>query len=250
MKKSLVVICWIALGCLAGHAFALPNDFVYLKDVDPTILQEIRYAQDHNFIGRPVTGYEASTCILTRKAALALHQVQLKLRKSHLSLKVYDCYRPQKAVDDFVQWSKVPTDETMKAEFYPRVDKAELFNLGYVAKKSGHTRGSTVDLTLVAIPAKASVPYKSEEPLVACFKPYHARYQDNSIDMGTGYDCLDPTAFVNNHHLDIIALKHRQWLSTMMKKYHFVPYEKEWWHFTLKDEPYPDTYFNFPVKNS
>lgn len=231
------------------QVFCLPNNFVYLKDIDPSILQDIRYAGYHNFVGRPMKGYKVKECILTKQAALALHDVQTELKKSNLSLKVYDCYRPQMAVDDFIAWSKNPSQHSMKAEFYPNVDKADVFDLGYVSKKSGHTRGSTVDLTIVSLLAKHQARYHKGQKLVACISPYKVRYQDNSIDMGTGYDCFSPLAYGDNREVNLVGFYHRMLLRAIMEKYNFVPYEKEWWHFTLKGEPYPDTYFNFPIVN-
>lgn len=146
----------------------MPKSFAYLKDVAPSILQDIRYAGYHNFMGRPVQGYYAKECILTRQAADALKKVQTALLRSHLSLKVYDCYRPQMAVNNFVVWSKKPNDTKMKTEFYPRVPKNRLFELGYIAKQSGHTRGSTVDLTIVPIPTPQEANYHRGQSLVAC----------------------------------------------------------------------------------
>lgn len=245
--KKLIVCSIMGFGILT-QAFALPNGFVYLKNIDPSILQDMRYAGYHNFIGRPVKGYEAHECILTTKAALALRNVQTKLKKSNLSLKVYDCYRPQMAVNDFVVWSKIPSQQSMKTEFYPRIDKSNSFKLGYIIEKSGHTRGSTVDLTIVSLPAKKEPEYHRGQLLKACFSPSNIRYQDNSIDMGTGYDCLDPSAHVNYRHISQAAFQNRMRLQSIMKKNHFTPYAAEWWHFTLKNEPYPHTYFNFPIR--
>ncbi len=125
------------------------SHFVSVKKVSPTIQTEMRYFGFNNFVGRPIAGYKSATCYLTREAAFGLLRVQQELEKDGLSLRVYDCYRPQKAVDDFIAWSKNPNDQKTKAEFYPNVDKSKVFELGYVASRSGHTRGSTVDLTLV-----------------------------------------------------------------------------------------------------
>lgn len=249
MVKKTIALFIFTSGVYASAA-QLPPDFVYLKDVDPSILQEIRYAGDHNFIGRPIKGYKAKECILTKKAAFALRDVQTELRQSGLSLKVYDCYRPQEAVNDFIAWSKIPSEHSMKAEFYPEVDKTEFFKLGYVAEKSGHTRGSTVDLTIVSVPAKPETTYHKGQKLVACFMPYTVRYQDNSIDFGTGFDCFDSRAHSDSRDISLVAFQNRALLRAVMQKYQFVQLPEEWWHFTLKDEPYPDTYFNFPVVGS
>lgn len=228
--------------------FALPKGFVYLNDVDPSILQDIRYAGYHNFVGRPIKGYHAKECILTKKAADALSKVQAALLKSNLSLKVYDCYRPQRAVSDFVTWSKNLKSTKMKEEFYPRVPKNKLFPLGYIAKKSRHSRGSTMDLTIVPVPTSQQANYYRGQTLKSCYAPYHDRYRDNSIDMGTGFDCLDSLAHGLNPRVSLIAYQNRKMLRHIMQKYGFAPYKNEWWHFTLKHEPYPITYFNFPIR--
>jgi len=211
-------ICTIFLAMINFIIYALPNQFVYLKDVDPSILQEMRYAGYHNFIGRPIKGYETGTCILTKPAAQALSKVQHELLKQSLSLKVYDCYRPTMAVLDFITWSRDVKHQEMKQEFYPAINKADMFRLGYVAEKSGHSRGSTVDLTI------------------------------NSLEMGTNYDYMDTLSHADNREINAIAYQHRMLLRTLMMKHGFQPYEKEWWHFTLDNEPYPNTYFNFKVK--
>lgn len=251
MQKFLGVLFAVASLLFSQQSVAakLPSEFVYLKDIDASIVQEMRYAGSYNFIGHPIVGYHAATCILTQEAAAALHRVQTELKQSGLSLKVYDCYRPQRAVDDFMQWSQQPEQQAMKDEFYPRINKADVFKLGYVAAKSGHSRGSTVDLTLIPATATA-LPVAQQRPpqnLVACFKPYLQRAADTSIDMGTGFDCLDPTAHGDNTEINLVACHHRQLLKAIMEKYGFAPYPQEWWHFTLANEPYPNTYFDFPV---
>jgi zinc D-Ala-D-Ala dipeptidase len=224
----------------------LPPDFVYLNDVAPSILQDIRYAGSHNFLGRPVAGYQAPQCILTRQAAGALAKIQKELESSNLTLRVYDCYRPQRAVNDFIAWSKNTSDQTMKAEFYPHVHKAEFFRLGYLLAKSSHTRGSTVDVTIERLPARAAAPYKPGDPLVSCTAPFFSRYRDGSLDMGTGFDCMDP---LSHPAADVgaIAGGHRKQLAYLMKKYGFTGIADEWWHFTLLGEPFPTTYFDFPI---
>jgi D-alanyl-D-alanine dipeptidase len=165
-----------------------------------------------------------------------------------LGLKVYDCYRPQGSVNQFIAWSEDPDADIMKAEFYPRVNKADLFKLGYIAAQSSHSRGSTVDLTIVPIPTPLEPVYQPGEPLVACYAPYNERYQDNSIDMGTGFDCMDPLAAPDNKEVSLLAQHNRQLLQSEMEKFGFMPYSHEWWHFTLQNEPYPNTYFNFPIE--
>lgn len=232
----------------ANIAYALPHGFVYLRDVDPSILQDMRYASSHNFVGEPIAGYEAGECILTKDTALALAKIQKQLNQSSLTLKVYDCYRPTAAVDHFIAWSKDRSHQEMKAEFYPMVNKADVFSLGYVAMKSGHSRGSTVDLTIVPLPSPTDASYMPGQKLISCSASYQQRYRDNSIDMGTGFDCFDELAHGLNKNVTPVVYKHRMMLRKIMIEYGFVPYENEWWHFTLKNEPYPHNYFNFPVK--
>jgi len=244
MNRIILLFLLFSTVSVAKH---LPRDFVYLRDVDPSIIQEIRYAGNHNFVGRPVKGYQAAECILTKKTATALSKVQQELLQSGLSLKVYDCYRPQRAVDDFISWSKDPKHQETKKEFYPTVNKKDFFIKGYVVEKSGHTRGSTVDLTVVSLPLASQTNYTPGQSLVACNASHNQRFADNSIDMGTGFDCFDSAAHVDNMHLCIVAIHHRAMFHALMYKYGFKPYPKEWWHFTPRNEPYPNTYFDFPV---
>lgn len=202
----------------------LPDGFVYLKDTDPTIAQDIKYFGSDNFLGRPVIGYEAAICILTKEAAEQLKAVQTWLRSKSLGLKVFDGYRPQMAVDDFVRWSEDVADQKMKSLYYPRINKADVFDLGYVMKKSGHTRGSTVDLTLI-------------------------RLNDNEeLDMGARFDFLDEFSHPSCRDVTDEQYANRMLLREAMSNHGFTPIRTEWWHFTLHDEPFKDTYFNFPVK--
>ncbi len=165
-----------------------------LSDVDASIQQQIRYATPHNFTGARVDGYDAPECLLTAPAARALHRAQVTLRRQGYSLKVYDCYRPQRAVNRFVAWAKDLRATSMKGEFYPRVDKTRLFADGYIAERSGHSRGSTVDLTIVRLPAAPERAYRPGEHLTPCYAPRAQRFPDDSVDMGTGFDCFDTLA--------------------------------------------------------
>ncbi len=248
MKKKACQIIGMCLLLASSCSIAknLPNDFVYLKNIAPSIIQDMRYAGHHNFVGRPIAGYHAATCVLTRRTAKQLAKVQQTLNQSGYSLKVYDCYRPQRAVNDFIAWSH-NNDKRMKKEFYPRVAKKDFFKLGFVAAYSGHTRGSTVDLTIVALPAHKQATYKNNQTLTACFSPYIKRFKDNSINMGTGYDCMDDQAHARQKNIPKIAIKNRLLLRNLMKQYGFKPYNKEWWHFTLRREPHARTYFDFVI---
>lgn len=224
-----------------------PKEFVALSDVDPTIRQEIRYFTPHNFTGHRVDGYRRPMCVLTRPAAEALHQAQRHLLRRGYTLKVYDCYRPQRAVNDFVEWAKDLDDQRMKDEFYPRVDKTRLFADGYIAEKSGHSRGSTLDLTIVKLPALPTRPYVPGEKLVPCYAPQAERFPDNSVDMGTGYDCFDTLSHTLDPRITGQQRANRLLLTSTMESLGFVNLAEEWWHYTYKPELFPDTYFDFPV---
>jgi D-alanyl-D-alanine dipeptidase len=201
-----------------------PADFVDAAAVVPGLIAEIRYAGAHNFTGRPVDGYQAPRCLLTREAAAALANVARDLAPRGLVIKVFDCYRPTRAVANFVRWARDLNDTAAKAEFYPDVDKRALFRDGYIASHSGHSRGSTIDMTLV-------------------------RAADGSeLDMGTHFDFFSPSSWTAAPTISAAQHANRMLLVAAMRRRGFRNYEKEWWHFTLTPEPYPDIYFNFPVR--
>ncbi|MGC5022545.1 M15 family metallopeptidase [Micromonospora sp. DT47] len=227
-----------------------PADVVLLAEVDPSIAVDIRYATAHNFVGRPVDGYPEPLCLLTRPAAEALRRVQDAARAQGRSLRVYDCYRPQRAVDDFVRWGKDPAEQRMKAEFYPRVAKSRLFDDGYLGAPTAHSRGSTVDLTLEPLPAPPRATYAPGQPLAACTAPAGQRFADGGVDMGSGFDCFDPLAHTGDPRVTGVARENRQLLKRLMAQGGFVNYDREWWHYRLSAEPYPDTFFDFPVARS
>jgi zinc D-Ala-D-Ala dipeptidase len=247
-----LIMMTLAVPALAGSASpkempkAMPKGFVYLRDIDPTIVQDIRYAGSHNFVGRPIKGYLAAECILSDRAATALKTVQGMLAEKKLSLIVWDCYRPKRAVDDFWQWSRDPAHAEMKAEFYPRTDKQRLFTLGYLATRSAHSRGSTVDLGIVPSAFSASQPSDPSPALKPCFSPKGERFEDGTIDLGTGYDCLDVLGSTSNVSVGETARRNRQTLKSTMIKAGFRPYAREWWHFELRDEPFREG-FDFEI---
>ena len=232
---------------LAGAAVAgpLPEGFVYLRDVAPSIAQDMRYAGSHNFVGRRIDGYDAAECILTREAAQALASIQARLESAGFSLIVWDCYRPARAVADFKAWS-TGTDQTMKPEFYPNTEKSRFFRDGYLASRSRHSSGSTVDLAIMLL-ADTARPAASPGELVSCLAPFGERYDDRTLDFGTGYDCLDPVASFDDPTITPEARKNRDALRQLMTAAGFVPYAKEWWHFELKPAPFTGRYFDFPV---
>jgi D-alanyl-D-alanine dipeptidase len=186
-------------------------------------------------------------CLLTRKAAAALDKVQAELRPLGLGLKVYDCYRPQRAVADFVAWAKDLDDRATQAEFYSTVDKKDLFAKGYIAERSSHSRGSTVDLTIIPLPAPPQDSYQPGKNLRPCFGPAAQRFGDNGLDMGTGFDCFHSLSHTANPQVGPQQRANRLLLRSLMARYGFKNYDLEWWHYTLADEPYPDIYFDFPV---
>ncbi|MFO7727363.1 MAG: M15 family metallopeptidase [Desulfonatronovibrio sp.] len=246
MKKIFLILILLSVYAQAGE---IPGSFVEIRKVIPEAVMDIRYYTGHNFIGRRIDGYEAPKCYLTREAAQALSGVQSDLRPFGLGIKIYDCYRPQKAVDHFVRWAEDVSDTTAKTEFYPTVDKKNLFRDGYIAKKSSHSRGSTVDLSIVELPAPDQpvfIPGQTGQK--ECFLPRDQRFPDNSIDMGTGFDCFHELSHPENPDLPLAQRLNRLLLKTLMEKHGFVYYDKEWWHFTLKEEPFPDRYFNFTVR--
>jgi D-alanyl-D-alanine dipeptidase len=202
----------------------LPKGFSYVSEIDATIKKELRYATSNNFIGKPIDGYLKDSLIISTPAAKALKKIQTKLMLSGLSLKIFDAYRPQQAVDHFVRWAKVMNDTLMKQLYYPDVEKSELFTLGFIASKSGHTRGSTVDLSIVDVKT------------------------NKEVDMGSSYDFFGEKSHPFYKKITEAQMKNRMLLRTIMIKNGFIPYDNEWWHFTLKDEPYPTTYFNFLIE--
>lgn len=200
---------------------------VDLATLAPDIRIDMRYAGSDNFIGDPVDGYEAPRCYLLRPVAEALARVQASLRERKHSLQVFDCYRPVRAVRHFVRWAKDLDDQRNKARHYPNVDKRRLFAEGYIAERSGHSRGATVDLGLLHCPAPDRC-----EPL----------------DMGTGFDLFDPVAHTAAPAIDAAQREHRQALLQAMQAQGFVNYAKEWWHYTWQPEPDPGTAYDFPVR--
>ncbi|MFJ3106793.1 M15 family metallopeptidase [Streptomyces sp. NPDC086835] len=236
-----------AISCSSVELEPVPKGFVPLTSIDPTVIQEMRYATHHNFVGEPIDGYRKPVCLLARPTGEALHQAQVKLLKRGYSLKVYDCYRPQRAVDQFVRWAGDLHDEKMKKEFYPRVDKTALIPDGYIAEKSGHSRGSTVDLTLVRLPAAAASPYRPGQKLAPCYAAQSERFSDTSVDMGTAFDCFDTLSHTDDRRIQGVQRANRQLLKQTLEAEGFINLPEEWWHFTHEPESFPNTYFNFPV---
>uniref|UniRef100_UPI0036B8661B M15 family metallopeptidase n=1 Tax=Streptomyces sp. NPDC012794 TaxID=3364850 RepID=UPI0036B8661B len=225
--RTLVVAAVLAV--LPGASAGVPGasagvpGFVALRDVDPSIVEDMRYAGPRNFTGAAVDGYEEPVCLLARPAAAALRRAQRELLRSGYALKVYDCYRPQRAVDRFVRWAGDPADQSTKAEYYPDLDKERLIPEGYIAARSSHSRGSTVDVTLVALPAR------------------------RELDMGTAFDFFGPLSNTDDPRVTGAARENRLLLRRVLQGQGFVNLPQEWWHFTLRPEAFPETAFDFPV---
>ena len=200
------------------------NGFITLGEAIPDVLLEIRYYSAFNFIGERIDGYEQPLALLTREAAARLKEVSDELIGKGYRLRIFDAYRPQKAVDHFMRWARDPSDTRMKAYFYPGLDKKELIPGGYIAEHSGHSRGSTVDLTL-----------------------FDMRTQMD-LDMGGPFDFFGELSHPDFPGITEEQAANRMLLRNTMLRHGFMPLESEWWHFTLENEPYPDTFFTFPVR--
>lgn len=214
------------LAALSGPASAMPPHpaFVDVATLIPDLIVDLRYLGSDNFVGTRIDGYERQVCYLTRPAAEALAQVQRDLAPQGFGLKVFDCYRPARAVAHFLRWAKALDDLRTKADHYPEIDKRHLFREGYLAARSGHSRGSTVDLTLVRLAGR------------------------QELDMGTPFDFFSPRSWPDDTGVGATAQRHRRLLREAMRQRGFVGHRKEWWHFTLAREPFPGTYFDFPVR--
>ena len=202
----------------------LPEGFVYVTDVIPDIKIELRYITSNNFVGKPIEGYVATKLILTLNATQSLKKVQDELEAKGYCLKVYDAYRPQRAVNHFMRWAKDLNDTINKQRFYPDVKKQDLFKEEYIATRSGHSRGSTLDITILN------------------------NATNEELDMGSPYDFFGEVSWVNYQDITAQQKANRELLQTVMIKHGFRNYPKEWWHFTLQNEPFPDTYFDFVVE--
>jgi D-alanyl-D-alanine dipeptidase len=220
LRIALWLLCLASCAALAQER---PPAFVDAASVVPGLTTDIRYAGSHNFTSRPIDGYEAPRCLLTREAAEALAEVAREVSSRGLHVKVFDCYRPTRAVANFVRWARDIGDTVAKAEFYPNVDKRTLFRDGYIASHSGHSRGSTIDMTL-------------------------ARDDGHELDMGTPFDFFSPKSWTADSSITAEQHDNRMLLAAAMRRHGFRGYDKEWWHFTLRGEPFPEMFFDFPVK--
>lgn len=218
-----VVVVVLAVLVAPSGAGTRGAELVLLRDVDPSIGEDIRYAGPRNFTGAPVDGYREPVCLLARPAARALRRAQRELAREGFGLLVYDCYRPRRAVERFVRWAGEADDPVAKAAYYPEVAKERLVPEGYIAAESAHSRGSTVDVTLVRLPARGEV------------------------DMGTPFDLFDPLSHTEDPRVTGAARENRRLLGRVLGAQGFVNLPEEWWHFTLRPEAFPDTVFDVPV---
>jgi len=226
--KSFVVIALLSFTTIENGTTNQPpskEDFIDLKELMPNLRSDLRYFGSNNFVGTPITGYNAPKVLLTKDAANALKKVQDELERLGFGLLVYDAYRPQRATDHFTKWAEDDADTSTKLEYYPNINKKDLFSKGYISTKSGHSRGSTVDLTIVSLKTK------------------------QILNMGSPYDLFDEISSTE-HTSSISKNQHslRLLLKRRMEKHGWQSYSQEWWHFTLKDEPFPNTYFDFPIE--
>jgi len=225
MKTIIIGICMgILILPVSAQQKQLPQGFSYLHEVIPDIVLEVRYAGTNNFLGTPVDGYKTEKVILSTPAAMALNKVQYELKALGYCLKVFDGYRPQRAVNHFISWARLSHDTIQKHQFYPDVDKKDLFNLGYISSRSGHSRGSTIDLTMVDFNT------------------------GKEVDMGGPYDFFGELSHHSYSKISETQKNNRALLKRVMMKHGFAPYAQEWWHYTFQPEPFPDTYFDFVVE--
>lgn len=222
----IIIFPFVGFVSLSSANTERPDDFIDVNLILPNIVMDIRYATANNFVGTPITGYRSAKCLLQKDAAEALVNVYTSLAAQGLNLKVFDCYRPQRAVSHFMRWVQDTSDTRTKNEYYPNLDKHQLVG-GYIAEQSGHSRGATIDLTLVALDEQGE-------------------WQE--LDMGGPFDLFDPLSNTEHSKLSEHAHFNRQLLKQEMAKYGFADYDMEWWHFSYQPQPYPETYFDFPVE--
>jgi len=218
MMRQLFVLLSLSILLSGSHINIKKEYFSTLNTQNSSAVIEMRYFGSNNFLGRQVQGYKAPICYLSNEATSALKKVEIALKKEQLRLVIFDCYRPQRAVDDFVLWAKKLNDTKMKDIYYPQVQKKDLFKEGYIAAKSGHSRGSTIDLSI------------------------------STLDMGTPFDYFDPRSHTMSPKVTPAQLKNRLYLKKVMEDNGFKNYPKEWWHYTLKNEPFPKKYFDFVIE--
>jgi len=244
-RLPILVLTSVLGGVAAAEPARLPAGFVFLRDVDPSIRQDIRYASSNNFVGHALPGYDGAECVVQRGAAEALREVQRDLAPRGLSLKVYDCYRPERAVQAMAAWANDGKSSDAAKRFFPQLDKSRLFGLGYIAARSMHSLGIAVDLTLVELAGQPQAPFDPNARYGACNGPAAARAPDDSVDMGTGFDCFDLKAHTASPAITAEQRRSRNMLLDAMSRRGFANYAREWWHFTYGSGG--GSAFDFPI---
>ena len=252
MKAVLVIVF---VGCVSLHGLGdelVPDAFIDVRTIAPDIQLEMRYVTDDNFVGAPVDGYLDPICYLARPAASALAKVQEAVQSDGYGLVMFDCYRPQRAVNHFVRWSE-GKDAATKQQYFPDLDQSQLFELGYIAKRSGHSRGATVDVGLLKLSSNhSSDDLGRERPAkrpAKCQHRFERSKAEGHVDFGSDYDCFDAMSHTASQEVSQHAMANRRYLVEVMARFGFENYDKEWWHFTYRPEPFPETYFDFPIIN-
>ena len=247
MKKLIVILLLLFVNnnSYAGNV-ELPEGFVYINDIDPSIKISLRYNQNENFIGEVVQGCDCRKAVVTIVTAEALHNVQEELAMYGYSLVIYDAYRPSKTYSKLDNWLQTEQVDYRKNEYYPNLNKAGIIKAGYIKEKTAHVRGSTVDVTIMSLNGKLHSPYKKSK---RSYKDQQdiIYMDDGSVDMGTSYDFFDPLSAYANDAIPSTAKENRKMLRKIMQNYGFIPNEKFWWQFTLVREPYRDSEFDFDV---
>jgi D-alanyl-D-alanine dipeptidase len=241
---AIPLLPFLATAPLAQTQGRLPPDFVYLSDVDATVHQDLRYAGPRNFTGKSLPGYAAAECVLRRDVAQALKRVQDDLRGSGLSLKVYDCYRPQRAVNAMANWAGAPENHATK-RFYPARDKQKLFAEGWISPRSKHSAGIAIDLTLVPIGSVSPRFDVRGKQIGDCDTAQRA--PDNSLDMGTGFDCFSAKSYTKSKTISSEARDNRAQLVAAMSRHGFHNYFREWWHFEFRGGAAAATIYDTPI---
>lgn len=244
IAAMLTIVLLTAVAPIKSSAADMPKGFVHLRSVDPTILQDIRYATPQNFVGKRLPGYDAAECVLFGNAARALKKVQADLKDEGLTLKVFDCYRPARAVSEMVRWAKRPENRETKARYHPRISKSKLFPQ-YIATRSGHSKGTAVDLTVIDLAKHKAM--GAEAKLRTCRNGKDFGEKSAEMDMGTAFDCFDPMSQTRASGLRQLQHNNRDFLVTVMKRHGFKNYAGEWWHFTYVGEASPKSYFDFAI---
>ena len=239
---AMIAVLSLLASCKASHNLTYDktldsSQFVTVTDIVPDAVLEIRYFSSYNFVGTRIDGYEEPVALMTRQAADSLRAVSDDLKQHGYCIKIYDTYRPQMAVDHFMRWATDPTDTLTKAYFYPQLDKPTVFEKEYVARRSGHSRGSTVDLTLIDMATG------KELDMGGTFDWFGP---ESHPDYGGNPETLEYTD--DGSHISSVQFYNRMVLRSAMIRHGFLPLDNEWWHFRLDGEPFPDTYFNFPVR--